>query len=78
MTIPSHIKHWITACVLVTVTQSFSTASADVFELRTYTTKEGKLDALNARFRDHTIRLFKKQESNPWIPFTDEENPKTH
>ena len=55
MTLPSHFKHWITACVLVTVTQSFSTASADVYELRTYKTKEGKLDALNARFRDHTI-----------------------
>jgi hypothetical protein len=31
-----------------------------VFELRTYTTPEGKLDALDARFRDHTIELFKK------------------
>ncbi len=78
MTIPSHIKHWITACVLVTVTQSFSTASADVFELRTYTTKEGKLDALNARFRDHTIRLFKKhgiESIGYWVP-TDEEKSK--
>jgi hypothetical protein len=31
-----------------------------VFELRTYTTPDGKLDALNARFRDHTVGLFKK------------------
>lgn len=31
-----------------------------VFELRTYTAPEGKLDALNARFRDHTLGLFKK------------------
>ncbi len=31
-----------------------------VFELRTYTAPEGKLDALNARFRDHTVGLFKK------------------
>ncbi|MDH3584260.1 MAG: NIPSNAP family protein [Phycisphaerae bacterium] len=31
------------------------------FELRTYTTHEGKLDALHARFRDHTNRLFQKQ-----------------
>ena len=31
-----------------------------VFELRTYTTNEGKLDALNARFRDHTTKLFTK------------------
>lgn len=31
-----------------------------VFELRTYTTPEGKLKDLNARFRDHTLALFKK------------------
>jgi len=31
-----------------------------VFEIRTYTTEEGKLDALHARFRDHTMRIFKK------------------
>jgi hypothetical protein len=31
-----------------------------VFELRTYTAAAGKLDALNARFRDHTIALFRK------------------
>lgn len=29
-----------------------------VIEMRTYTTPEGKLDALDARFRDHTIALF--------------------
>jgi hypothetical protein len=31
-----------------------------VFELRTYTTVEGRLDALNARFRNHTVKLFEK------------------
>jgi hypothetical protein len=31
-----------------------------VFEIRTYTTEEGKLDALHTRFRDHTMRIFKK------------------
>jgi NIPSNAP len=31
-----------------------------VFELRTYTTNEGKLDELHKRFRDHTNRLFVK------------------
>jgi hypothetical protein len=29
-----------------------------VFELRTYTTPEGKLPNLDARFRDHTVKLF--------------------
>lgn len=31
-----------------------------VYELRTYTTNEGKLDALDARFRNHTVKLFEK------------------
>ena len=31
-----------------------------VFELRTYTANEGKLEALHARFRNHTTELFKK------------------
>src|SRR5262245_46275268 len=35
-------------------------ASGRVFELRTYTASPGKLGALNARFRDHTVALFKK------------------
>jgi NIPSNAP len=35
-------------------------AANRVFELRTYTAVEGKLPALNARFRDHTIKLFEK------------------
>lgn len=38
-----------------------STVSAQghqVFELRTYTTNDGKLPNLLARFRDHTMRIF--------------------
>ena len=31
-----------------------------VFELRTYTTDPGRLDALHARFADHTISLFER------------------
>ena len=31
-----------------------------VFEIRTYTAAEGKLDALHARFRDHTVGIFKR------------------
>ena len=33
--------------------------SQRVFELRTYTAPEGKLGALEQRFRDHTRRIFK-------------------
>jgi hypothetical protein len=42
-----------------------------VFELRTYTTNEGKLDALQARFRNHTIKLFEKHGMTSigyWVP----------
>ena len=35
-------------------------APAKVYEMRTYTAVEGKFDAVNARFRDHTARLFEK------------------
>ena len=48
-----------------------TSASADVYELRTYTTNEGKLDNLNARFRDHTVALFKKhgiESVGYWVP----------
>ena len=31
-----------------------------VYELRTYTAPEGKLKELDARFRDHTLKLFEK------------------
>ena len=35
-------------------------APSKVYEMRTYTATEGKLDAVNARFRDHTLKLFEK------------------
>ena len=31
-----------------------------VYELRTYYANEGKLEALHARFRDHTCSIFEK------------------
>ena len=31
-----------------------------LYELRIYTAAPGKMDALNKRFRDHTLRLFEK------------------
>jgi hypothetical protein len=42
-----------------------------VFEIRTYTTEDGKLDALLARFRDHTVQLFNKHGMTSigyWVP----------
>jgi hypothetical protein len=37
-----------------------SSAESRVFELRTYKTAPGRLEALQARFRDHTLKLFSK------------------
>jgi hypothetical protein len=51
--------------------QARAQAGPRVFELRTYTTEPGRLDALHARFRDHTMRLFQKQGMTNvgyWVP----------
>jgi hypothetical protein len=45
--------------------------STRVFELRTYTTPDGKLDQLNARFRDHTRQIFDRHNMTSigyWTP----------
>jgi uncharacterized protein (DUF1330 family) len=41
-------------------TSAAAAAPQRVFELRTYHTHPGRLDALNKRFREHTCRLFQK------------------
>ncbi len=46
-------------------------AANRVFEIRTYTAAPGKLDALKARFRDNTIRIFNKHHMTSvgyWVP----------
>jgi hypothetical protein len=55
-------------------------AEGRVYELRTYTCFEGKLDALKARFRDHTNRIFKKHEMQSigyWVPQDPERSKNT-
>lgn len=42
-----------------------------IYELRVYTAAPGKLDALHARFRDHTCHLFEKhgmENVGYWVP----------
>ena len=46
-------------------------ATGKVYELRTYTCLEGKLDALNIRFRDHTIDILNNhgiESIGYWVP----------
>lgn len=59
--------------IVMSFTTGFAQTSIDqtVYELRTYTTNDGKLDDLNARFKNHTIRLFKKhgmESIGYWVP----------
>ena len=48
-----------------------------VYELRTYTTAEGRLPALHKRFRDHTIGLFKKHGMTNVIYWTPQDKDNT-
>jgi len=53
------------------LTTAVHAQSGRVFELRTYTTYDGKLDALKARFRNHTMRIFEKHGMTNvgyWVP----------
>ena len=52
----SLIAFSLTACAI----RAEDKADTRVFEMRTYTAADGKLDALHARFRDHTNKLFAK------------------
>jgi hypothetical protein len=48
---------------------------ARIFELRTYTAPEGKLGELHARFRDHTLRIFKKHGMENIVYFAPQDAP---
>lgn len=48
------------------------------FEMRTYYPAAGKMEALHARFRDHTVQLFKKHgmtQVGYWVTLTKEGAP---
>src|SRR6185503_12314791 len=56
---------------LVTPAATVHAAGNRVFEIRTYTTPPGKLEALKTRFRDHTIKVFNKYDMKSvgyWVP----------
>lgn len=59
------------ARLVILLLATLSVMQAEVYELRTYTTHPGKLDALHARFRNHTIKLFEKHGMKNlmyWVP----------
>jgi hypothetical protein len=55
-------------------------AGERVFELRTYTTPEGRLPALHDRFRNHTMSLFSRHgmsHTGYWTPTDPKDSPST-
>lgn len=59
------------ALLLAVLPMIVSAADSRVFEMRTYYATPGKIDALNARFRDHTVKLFEKHGMTNigyWMP----------
>ncbi len=48
-----------------------------VYEMRTYYAPKGRLDDLNSRFRNHTVKLFEKHGMTNigyWVPIDNQEN----
>jgi len=65
---------------LLLLSAGFAAAQDRVYELRTYTCNEGKLEALKARFRDHTIAIFKHhgmESIGYWVPQDPEKSKNT-
>jgi hypothetical protein len=61
--------------VMTAATAQAVDADTRVYEMRIYWAVDGKLDALHARFRDHTTKLFEKHGMTNvgyWVPL---ENP---
>ena len=65
----SHICR-VLACGFILSFLAKSDASAIVYEMRIYTAKEGKLEALHKRFREHTVKYYMKHGVEPigfWV-----------
>jgi hypothetical protein len=63
--------------LLATLAAGLTMAQNRVYELRTYTCYPGKLEALKARFRDHTIAIFNRhgmESVGYWIPQDERRN----
>jgi hypothetical protein len=59
------------AATLAMTAPASAADSGRVYELRTYTTRPGKLPNLLARFREHTVKLFEKHgmvNVGYWVP----------
>ncbi|HYE75085.1 MAG TPA: NIPSNAP family protein [Blastocatellia bacterium] len=66
------LGYWVGQRKTISIEQAAEAAMAKrVYEMRTYTANEGKLEALQARFRNHTTKLFQKhgmKNVGYWVP----------
>jgi len=63
--------------VMMITTAVHAAQDVGIYELRTYTAAPGKLDELNARFKNHTMKLFEKHEMvnfGYWVPINNTNN----
>ncbi|MCH2059333.1 MAG: NIPSNAP family protein [Verrucomicrobiales bacterium] len=71
------MKHIILLFTLLLSMTALWAEDTRCYELRVYTANEGKLEALNARFRDHTCKLFEKHgltNVGYWVPSDKSDN----
>ena len=79
----SHLGRLTTVLLLVATLSAGPTVAAAedrLFEIRTYTTHEGRLDALHKRFREHTNSIFVKHGMSLigyWTPIAGPESENT-
>jgi hypothetical protein len=69
----SAVAFFASACVVV----SADNPDSKFYEMRIYHAAPGKLDELNKRFRDHTVRLFEKhgmENIGYWVPLDNTNN----
>jgi len=66
--------------LLFLLLSGLAAAQNRVYELRTYTSYDGKLEAVKARFRDHTIAIFQRhgmESIGYWVPQDPEKSKNT-
>ena len=73
----ARMKRIISSFVFFLLVSAVLAEDTRCYELRVYTAAEGKLEALNARFRDHTCKLFEKHgltNVGYWVPSDKSDN----
>ena len=68
-------QQFFASCILLLLSSFASADQHPVYELRTYTANEGKIEALHARFTNHTMALFEKHGMKNIAYWTPAEQP---